>query len=92
MLISFDKSSIQACCVHDVLVRVSLDKLTLDLVEALAASELLKKVHLIRRVIPTSVTGTISLAFATDLTRHTTALQAFPSTFSAFSINHLLYS
>jgi hypothetical protein len=43
MLISFDKSSIQACCAHDVLVRVSLDELTLDLVEALAASESLKK-------------------------------------------------
>jgi hypothetical protein len=51
MLISFDKSSIQAYCAHDVLIAISLDKLTLDLAEALAASELFRKVHLIRCVI-----------------------------------------
>jgi hypothetical protein len=38
------------------------------------------------------VAAAILLAFTTDLGRYTTALQAFPSTLSAFSISHHLYS
>lgn len=67
------------------LVAVSLDELTLGLAEALAASGLLEKAHLIRRVIHLLCRGhnlTLSPPTSLDIPQR---CKLFPSTLSAFS-------